>query len=224
MAIMYQQEARKGHVVIQPTYEDDLSKAKQPSRTMGRKAAAVKPATNVDPVVDIAVDVTTIPIASITAATIPVTAIAATTATDTSVTVAPVKRSKKPKVVADNTVEPAKTPAKTSAKTSAKKTRKPKEEPKVCPSLQPTERIHKEVSLPTYIEKTMEEFDTDGYSIEYIKLSSFELGQASYFRDRTKNKLYKKHKDNRIGDYVGRYDPNTDSLVTDVPDSDDETI
>ena len=69
----------------------------------------------------------------------------------------------------------------------------------------------------------MEEFATDGYAIEYVKLSSFEVGQTTYFRDSIKNKLYKKHKENRIGDYVGRYDSHTDSIRTDIPDSDDES-
>ena len=84
-------------------------------------------------------------------------------------------------------------------------------------------RICKEVTLPTHIEKTLEEFATDGYAIEYVKLSSFDVGQTTYFRDSIKNKLYKKHKENRIGDYVGRYDSHTDSIRTDIPDSDDES-
>ena len=86
----------------------------------------------------------------------------------------------------------------------------------------PGQMIYKEVTLPTYLETNLEEFDTDGYEIEYVKLSLFEHKSATYFRDSTKNKLYKKIKDNGIGEYVGRYNPDTDSIVSDIPDSDDE--
>lgn len=81
--------------------------------------------------------------------------------------------------------------------------------------------VHKEVSLPTHIESKMEEIDCSGYMIQYIKLSVFEANSISYFRDVTKNKLYKKVKD-KIGGYVGRWNPDTDSIITDIPDSDDE--
>lgn len=86
----------------------------------------------------------------------------------------------------------------------------------------PGQMVYKEVTLPTHLESSLEEFDTDGYEIEYVKLSLFEHKSTSYFRDSSKNKLYKKIKDNGIGDYVGRYDPDTESIITDIPDSDDE--
>jgi hypothetical protein len=82
--------------------------------------------------------------------------------------------------------------------------------------------VHKEVVLPTHIETSLEEFDTDGFEIEYIKLEVFEANGTTYFRDRTKNKLYKKIKDKGIGCYIGRWNPNTELIVTDIPDSDDE--
>ena len=88
--------------------------------------------------------------------------------------------------------------------------------------IHPPERIHKEVTLPTHLEKTMEEVDTDGYRVEYVKLTPFEVGSAVYYRDAKKNKLYQKLKEGRIGHYVGRYDAPTESIVTDVPDSDDD--
>ena len=81
--------------------------------------------------------------------------------------------------------------------------------------------IHKEISLPTHIEYKMEEIDSSGYTIQYIKLTVFEANGVSYFRDTTKNKLYKKVKD-KIGGYVGRWNPDTDSIITDIPDSDEE--
>jgi hypothetical protein len=81
--------------------------------------------------------------------------------------------------------------------------------------------VHKEVSLPTHIESKMEEIDSSGYTIQYIKLAPFDANGVSYFRDATKNKLYKKVKD-KIGGYIGRWNPDTDSIIIDIPDSDDE--
>lgn len=85
-----------------------------------------------------------------------------------------------------------------------------------------TTMIHKEVTLPEYLETNLEEFDTDGYEIEYVKLSEFEHNSVLYFRDSKKNKLYKRIKDNAIGEYIGRYNSDTDSIIRDIPDSDDE--
>ena len=100
------------------------------------------------------------------------------------------------------------------------KTRKPRKKPEIGPSaLLP---LHKEVVLPTHMESAIEEFDTDGFEVEYVRLSTFEHESQTYFRDSKKNKLYKKIKDKMIGSYVGRYDPDTDSIHTDVPDSDCE--
>ena len=67
-----------------------------------------------------------------------------------------------------------------------------------------------------------QEIESEGFSIEYIKLSVFEVGQATYFRDSSKNKLYKKIKEKGIGNYVGRWNPDTESIITDIPDSDEE--
>lgn len=100
------------------------------------------------------------------------------------------------------------------------KTRKPRKKPEIGPSaLLP---LHKEVVLPTHMESTIEEFDTDGFEIEYVRLSTFEHESQSYFRDSKKNKLYKKIKEKTIGSYVGRYDPDMNTIHTDVPDSDQE--
>jgi hypothetical protein len=82
--------------------------------------------------------------------------------------------------------------------------------------------VHKEVVLPTHIETNLEEFDTDGYEIEYIKLEPFEVNGTTYFRESNKNKLYRKNKEKGIGGYVGRWNPDTESIITEIPDSDDE--
>lgn len=84
-----------------------------------------------------------------------------------------------------------------------------------------TTLVHKEVVIPTHKEDTLDEVDTEGYDIEYVKLSLFELDQVMYFRDSKKNKIYKRIKD-KIGGYMGRFDPDTESIDTDIPDSDDE--
>jgi hypothetical protein len=85
-----------------------------------------------------------------------------------------------------------------------------------------TQLIHKEVSLPTHIETKLEEIDSEGFRIEYVKLTLFEVGQTIYFRDIIKNKLYKKIKEKGVGSYIGRWDPDTESIISNIPDSDDE--
>jgi hypothetical protein len=105
--------------------------------------------------------------------------------------------------------------------------RKPRKKPAVSPysTLVNTtsQLVHKEVSLPTHIETKLEEIDSSGYKIQYVKLGVFDANGTSYFRDAVKNKLYKKVKD-KIGGYVGRWNPDTDSIIVDIPDSDDESI
>lgn len=102
------------------------------------------------------------------------------------------------------------------------KVAKPKvTKPKVSPKQTSEASNHKEVAIPTHMEKTMEEFDTDGFEIEYVSLVPFEVNETNYFRDRKKEKLYKNTKGS-IGYYVGRWDPDTESIHTEVPDSDEE--
>jgi hypothetical protein len=84
--------------------------------------------------------------------------------------------------------------------------------------------VQKEVILPTHMEQTREIVDIDDFEIEYVKLSVFTLSDVSYFRDAKKNKLYKRIKEKTVGAYVGRYDPRSESVYTDVPDSDDESV
>jgi hypothetical protein len=157
----------------------------------------------------------------------------------------PVKRGRKPKVAAVPTApitqdmvapaaeiaavpsavpsaEPAALPSATAKKVPAKRTRKPKALTPV--KMADPSMVQKEVVLPTHMEQEREEIDTDGFEIEYVKLSVFTLGDATYFRDSKRNKLYKKIKEKTIGCYVGRYDPATDTVHTDVPDSDDEAM
>lgn len=143
-----------------------------------------------------------------------------------TVVIAPVKRTRKPKVAPDTTNNTPNEPVTEPTTTEPKKKSGPKKKSIDTPYStlinNKTQLVHKEVSLPTHIENKLEEIDSDGFQIEYIKLAVFEVGQATYFRDSIKNKLYKKIKDKGIGPYVGRWNPDTESIVADIPDSDDE--
>lgn len=99
-----------------------------------------------------------------------------------------------------------------------------KAEPTPYQSLASEQRlIHKEVTLPTHMEQTMEEVDLEDYDVEYVTLTPIEIGQTTYYIDRSSQKVFKRIRDKQMGDYVGRYDPATETLHTDIPDSDDET-
>jgi len=136
----------------------------------------------------------------------------------------PKKVSKKPPIIKDvpePVVVPAPLPAPLEPITPKKTRRRP---PITAYSavLEAPPVIHKEVVLPTHMEQTMDEIDTEGYAIEYVKLKPFVVGGTTYFRDFNKNKLYKRIKENVIGDYVGRYDPDREAIHVEVPDSDAE--
>jgi len=120
-------------------------------------------------------------------------------------------------VIAESTQEQS-----TVVKPIEPKKTKPRKKPTPTPATVAVSHDHKEAVIPTHIEKILEEFDTDEYMIEYVKLTPFETGNTSYFRD-IKNKLYQKRKDTVVGPYVGRYDPYTETIHTDIPDSDDES-
>jgi hypothetical protein len=47
-----------------------------------------------------------------------------------------------------------------------------------------------------------------------------EIDGALYYIDKESQKVFKK--DKKLGQYVGRYDPQTETLHTDIPDSDGE--
>jgi hypothetical protein len=150
-------------------------------------------------------------------------------------TVAPVKKPRKPRVATATATATATTveiPIVTQVEQVAQvaqvkpiKAPKPKKAAKPSPKVEnvPIQetRICKEVVIPTYIEQQIEEIDTNDYEIEYVPLSFIEIGHTTYFRD-PKNKLYQKIKEKIIGPYVGRYCPHTESICTEVPDSDEE--
>lgn len=206
-ALQYQKEARGDFVVEQPDY-DELSKAKKQS--MPQEMPRAKKIENPE--------------------------------SGDALTAAPVKRGRKPKVAPESASELESV----TAEVKPKKTRKPKVAPetntedvaeapkKRAPRKKADETpystliqstnvmVHKEATLPTYLETSLDKIDAEGYAIEYIKLVPFEVGSATYFRDIKKNKLYKKIKEKGIGAYVGRWNPDTDCIVSDIPDSDEE--
>jgi hypothetical protein len=100
--------------------------------------------------------------------------------------------------------------------------KKAETEPKKKVTKKASPLIHKDSCIPTHKEEEIEEHNIEDYETEDVLLSIFILDGMVYFRDSKKNKLYRRIKEKTIGQYVGRYDPYTDSLVTDVPDSDDE--
>jgi hypothetical protein len=144
---------------------------------------------------------------------------------ETAVPVAPVKKPRKPRVATANAtveipivaqvaqVKPIKVPKpKKAAKTSPKVEIAPVQETRIC----------KEVVIPTHIEQQIEEIDANDYEIEYVPLTFIDIDHTTYFRDAKKNKLYQKIKEKIIGPYVGRYCPHTESICTEMPDSDEE--
>ena len=81
---------------------------------------------------------------------------------------------------------------------------------------------HKDSCIPTHLEQSIEEQSLSDYETETVPLSIFILDNVVYFRDSKKNKLYRRIKEKTIGQYIGRYDPQADSIMADIPDSDDE--
>lgn len=151
--------------------------------------------------------------------------------------VAPVKRSRKPKVgtIANvETVSPqvqqvveapqvAQVAQVDEVKPKAPpKPRKKPTKPKEAPVTLQTQNICKEVVIPTYIEEKIEEVDTQDYEVEYVILTHLEVDKVLYYHDLKKQKLYEIIKNKGIGPYIGRYCPRTETICTDVSDSDEE--
>jgi hypothetical protein len=204
-AIQYQKEAR-GNFVVNDYVCDELYKDKKQSITQEMPRAKKTETLNLDG--------TSAPVKRTRKPKI------APADDETNEIIKPVKRSRKPKIAPENTTENVDTSLEPKKKAIPRK--KTIETPYSTLVSTTHQMVHKEVSLPTHIESKLEEIDSEGFSIEYIKLSVFEVGQATYFRDSSKNKLYKKIKEKGIGNYVGRWNPDTESIITDIPDSDEE--
>jgi hypothetical protein len=220
-ALAYQKEARGDFTIEQPDY-DELSKAKKQSLSQemarSKKVVSENGITPVEPVKRSRKP----KVAQVTHVT-HVTSSSNDVLSEEHVD-KPVKRTRKPKVAVDpsiiTTIETVASEPKKRVQSIQRK--KAIGTPYSTLISSTPQLVHKEVSLPTHIETKLEEVDIDGYKIEYVKLAVFEVGQATYFRDSVKNKLYKKIKEKGIGAYIGRWNPDTDSIIADIPDSDNE--
>jgi len=135
----------------------------------------------------------------------------------------PVKnRTRKPKILNDNETDETTATTATTTNKKTRNTKKTNSNPYTTLVNNKTTLVHKETTIPSHIETQSEMFDAEGFRIEYIKLTLFEANGTTYLIDSKKNKLYKKIKDKDIGPYIGRWNSNTDSIITDIPDSDDE--
>ena len=216
-ALAYQKEARGDFIIQQPDY-DELSKAKKQSLTQemarAKKVVSENGITPVEPVKRSRKP----KVAQVTQ----VTSLSNDVLSEEHVD-KPVKRTRKPKVAVDPSMTIIETVASEPKKrVHSIKRKKAIDTPYSTLISSTPQLVHKEVSLPTHIETKLEEVDIDGYKIEYVKLAVFEVGQVTYFRDSVKNKLYKKIKERGIGAYIGRWNPDTDSIIADIPDSDNE--
>ena len=219
-ALAYQKEARGDFIIQQPDY-DELSKAKKQSLTQemarAKKVVSENGITPVEPVKRSRKP----KVAQVTHVTL-VTSSSNDVLSEENVD-KPVKRTRKPKVAVDPSMTIIETVASEPKKRVQSIQRKKAIGTPYSTLISSTPQlVHKEVSLPTHIETKLEEVDIDGYKIEYVKLAVFEVGQVTYFRDSVKNKLYKKIKERGIGAYIGRWNPDTDSIIADIPDSDNE--
>ena len=153
----------------------------------------------------------------------------------------PVKRVRKPKLVSSaakeakeevkeelkeppverNVPKKIRRPKMVSDASSVSSTSSVRKKPKA--KVEKNDMMSKEVVLPTHQEREQEEVDTEGFEVEVVRVSVFELNGVTYFRDSKKDKLYKRIKEKSVGDYVGRYDARTGTIF-DVPDSDCESV
>jgi hypothetical protein len=209
-ALQYQKEARKDFII-----ENSIESSKDEKQSIPQEMPRPKKI----------IDESVIPVKRSKKPAIAITEVTNTTnTTDTTEDIPkPVKRTKKPKVATEVITEIIPEVIKPTPKKRAPR-KKPAETPYNTATNTNTinDLSHKEVSLPTHIEKKLEEIDSEGYDIEYIQLSLFEANGTTYFRDSKKNKLYKKIKDRGIGAYIGRWNPDTESIISTIPDSDNE--
>ena len=222
-AMQYRKEARGDFVVEQPSYGDESYKAEKLSESQemprAKKTAPAEGEENGEKPAP--PKRTRKPKVAVTEAGGEETAPAA-----------PKSRARKPKVAPEGAVAdteatvpvPATATAATAAAGAKKRGGKKKADDTPYSSLvsNTTAMVHKEVVLPTHIETSLEKVDVDGYEIEYIKLAPFEVGETTYYRDARKNKLYRRLKEGAIGNYVGRWNPDSSTIVAEIPDSDDE--
>lgn len=72
----------------------------------------------------------------------------------------------------------------------------------------------------SHIEENMESLIID--NVEIIHVTIMEYDGNKYYCDEKKGKLYEASKTSKPGKYVGRWNPRTSTIETDIPDSDSE--
>lgn len=72
----------------------------------------------------------------------------------------------------------------------------------------------------SHIEENMESLTVD--NVEIIPVTIMEYDGKKYYCDEKKGKLYETSKTSKPGKYVGRWNPRTSTIETDIPDSDSE--
>ena len=143
-----------------------------------------------------------------------------------NVIVKPRQKSKPIQIEEDSVVKPStsskRKPSTVKPSTAKASTAKPSTAKASTVKLSTVKPIEAPIQInATHIEQDTEEIFADDYEIEYIKLSPFELNGTMYLREPVKNKLFQKPSKG-VGDYIGRYDPHTETIRTDIPDSDEE--
>jgi hypothetical protein len=199
-ALMYQREAREGFDVVDEVHKDEDPVIDKPVKMPPRKKKTMEQ-------INAELEAATVQLGSVT-----------------------VKR-KRPRVVTEapsqpkeELKEPEPQPQQQPVKKRAPRAKKAPEDPTpILPSSVAYSPInYKAITFATHIEKDIQEVDLDGLDIEYIKLSQFQVGDTTYYREPVKQKLYKRLSDKSIGPYVGRYNAQTSVIDIDIPDSDEE--
>jgi hypothetical protein len=86
-------------------------------------------------------------------------------------------------------------------------------------TLQVSEGVEQRKVIPNAIESmdTLKEIE-----VVRITVKRFQHNDTTYFRDASKNKLYAVGKDTKPSHYIGRWNPDTETIDTEYPDSDAE--
>lgn len=115
---------------------------------------------------------------------------------------------------------------------STKKSTKPRAPRKKKDTDQPTNlEVHPEVKVQSNVITTIPETITMAETMDEpikvnqvlrIILKNFTHNDVSYWRDSEREKLYKKTKDGKKGEYIGRWDSVEHKIVKEAPDSDQD--
>jgi len=82
--------------------------------------------------------------------------------------------------------------------------------------------VHETVLTSLPKEGMIESMDTplEVKTVIKVMLRPFSHGTGTYWRDSGLEKLYKRKSDGSLGEYIGRWDSSSETIVKDVPDSD----